>query len=157
MVDIPVPWILWVWTCWMVDSCVSWCRRSATMPPLCVILSQGTRDQAFLWNWEVKAISVSTCSWWWENCFVSLTVFDDFRFGWLVWISISGFEQPALFNNCTESFDMSFFTPDWFVWCRCFHWLEVMTTTMLKVHSNSSGSKSDEWIPVGFPGKWSLP
>lgn len=97
MVDIPVPWILWVWTCWMVDSCLSWCRRSATMLPLCVILSQGTRDQVFLWNWEVKAISVFTCSWWWENCFVSLTVFDDFRFGWLVWISISGFEQPVLF------------------------------------------------------------
>lgn len=81
----------------MVDSCLSWCRRSATMLPLCVILSQGTRDQVFLWNWEVKAISVFTCSWWWENCFVSLTVFDDFRFGWLVWISISGFEQPVLF------------------------------------------------------------
>ena len=120
MVDIPVPWILWVWTCWMVDSCLSWCRRSATMPPLCVILSQGTRDQAFLWNWEVKAISVFTCSWWWENCFVSLTVFDDFRLGWLVWISISGFEQPFFFLtkivlSCLICLSLG---PHWFVWCR---------------------------------------
>ena len=80
------------------------------MAPLSGILSKGIRDQAFLWSWEVKAISISI--WWWENCVFFTTVFYDFWFGWLVRFSKSGFVHLFFFySNCIELFDMSLSGP----------------------------------------------